>query len=406
VGQSGNGYPQAPPAAPPITRVNVGGNVSNGAAPPQPSMLDIYNKFRAVNPTPGADALDRLAEAYSNNGYKVDRPMYNGVQSGNELNINGQKTKFTVGDVGGANTGWYTWGTDDSAPGGKGAGYRTSIPAGSKYTPLSGSQTFDVAGGTAYLNQINHSIGGGDLTQDQLNEAAQIAGYQPGQPLTGDQLNKVVAEMYRRAGKDPNAGAVATNDDTTGNLDGGKAGSLGHGEFFASSGATANPANPAGPGGSDLTNYLLGRGTGKITDDSMPNLQVGADTPIVKSQTDAFRAEATRNSRNFLSRAAEQGGPNANMDAVSRSQSEKVGQSTSQFEAQAMANEIQARRQEIMQTLQLGTQYLTAQQQMALQRELAQLNYQLQTTLQSNDLAERGYEFDVNDQFRNSPLYG
>jgi len=61
--------------------------------------------------------------------------------------------------------------------------------------------------------------------------------------------------------------------------------------------------------------------------------------------------------------------------------------------------------------------FLTAQQQMQLQEELAKMDVQLrqyqfgqsqgqQESQFTRDLSERGYEYDTTDQFRNSPLYG
>lgn len=52
-----------------------------------------------------------------------------------------------------------------------------------------------------YLNRTNRGLGGQDLTPAQLNEAAQFIGYNNGGSVTGAQLNQLVAEMFRRAGR-------------------------------------------------------------------------------------------------------------------------------------------------------------------------------------------------------------
>ena len=121
--------------------------------------------------------------------------------------------------------------------------------------------------------------------------------------------------------------------------------------------------------------------------------------------------------KNYLSGAAERGGQNANLDAEARSASEKAGQNTAGFQAQLMQQELSSRRAEIQQALQGAQGLLTAEQAMKLQDELAHLNTALSAwgTTQSlganesqfaRQLAERGYEYDSDNQFRNSPLYG
>lgn len=96
---------------------------------PQPSAADVYGMVRSGKyygteggANPSANALDNLMNAYAAYGYKVDRPTYNGVPSGNELTVNGQKLKFTVGDVGQPGTSWYDWGSNDQNGGGGGGG--------------------------------------------------------------------------------------------------------------------------------------------------------------------------------------------------------------------------------------------------------------------------------------------
>ncbi len=155
-------------------------------------------------------------------------------------------------------------------------------------------------------------------------------------------------------------------------------------------GSMTTPNLPKSQEASDLYNYLMGRakeGTG-----------VDASDPNIKASTDAFRANEDRQVRNDLSSLAEGGGAYANLSGAARSEAEKGAQATSTFEAQAIQHERDARRQEIQQALQLGTNLLTTEQQQALQLELQQLNAQSNEFQQLRDLQERGFEFGVNRQ--------
>lgn len=176
------------------------------------------------------------------------------------------------------------------------------------------------------------------------------------------------------------------------------AGSAGGGQFSAISGQS-----------SDLYNLLMKRAT--------QSLDVNPSDPIIKGQTDAFNAQQQRDSKNYLSTVAEKQGANANISAETRIAGEQVGQNTSAFEAQLMGQELATRRQEIQQALSGAAGFLTSQQQMALQEELAQLNItqrQWETKMglgqQESEfarrLAQQGYEFDATDAYRNSPLVG
>lgn len=145
------------------------------------------------------------------------------------------------------------------------------------------------------------------------------------------------------------------------------------------------------------------------------SLQVDPNDPVIKAQTDAYRAEQTRAARNLMAEQAERGGANSNQDATQRSATEKAAQATAGFQGTLMANEVAARRQEIQAALSGQQGILTAEQQMALQQELANLDVKLrsyqfgqsqnqQESQFGRTLAERGFEFDTNSQFANSPL--
>jgi hypothetical protein len=102
--------------------------------------------------------------------------------------------------AGAGGTGWAWQDTGAEAPGGP-ATAPTPTTTPTPYAPLPPTQSGTVADAAAYLNKINRTLGGGDLTPEQLAEAGRLVGYVDGQPVTGAQLNTIVAEMYRRAGK-------------------------------------------------------------------------------------------------------------------------------------------------------------------------------------------------------------
>jgi hypothetical protein len=136
------------------------------------------------------------------------------------------------------------------------------------------------------------------------------------------------------------------------------------GSFIGSS-ATLTNGVPAGISG-ELYRLLLDRARqGTAIDRSNPN---------VRAQADAFSAQQERAQRNYLADLAESSGPLANLRGEQRMAAERAGQASGAFEAQLMGREIEARRQEIQAALTELRGMLTADQQMALQRELASLN--------------------------------
>lgn len=124
------------------------------------------------------------------------------------------------------------------------------------------------------------------------------------------------------------------------------------------------------PQDSTLYDMLMGKAN--------QSLKVDPNDPIIANQVNAYRAEQDRGVKNYLSSAAEKGGPNNNMDAAARSANEKAGQATSGMQAQLMQNELNSRRQEIQQALQEQGSLLSQQDQIALQRELGLINSSIQ----------------------------
>lgn len=175
----------------------------------------------------------------------------------------------------------------------------------------------------------------------------------------------------------------------------------------------------AGAGGSVISGAL---GTGdanslyaQLMARANQSLTPDKNDPVIRAQTDAFNAQRTLGDRNTLASLAEQSGANGNLNAATRAAGEASGQAGSQFQAGLMANEVTARRNEIQQALSGAQGLLTAEQAMSLQEEMARLDRaqqesQFGRTLAENEsqfgrnLGQRGYEFDINDQYRNSPV--
>lgn len=164
-----------------------------------------------------------------------------------------------------------------------------------------------------------------------------------------------------------------------------------HGVAGAGSGA-GSLLRPFGSGiDSSQSNNLFSL----LMDRAKQSLNVNRNDPAIRRQVDAYGATQDRARRSFLQDLAEQGGPNANISAETRSSAEKAGQNTAGFEGQIMQQEINARRQEIMSALSGAQGLLTAEQQMALQEELQQMS-----------LAQNAYQFDTNQEYLRSPVAG
>lgn len=144
-------------------------------------------------------------------------------------------------------------------------------------------------------------------------------------------------------------------------------------------GAGAAAGGVLGQRSDDLFHLLMGRAKQSETVD--PN------DPVIKAQTDAYSANNQRAQRSYLTDAAEKGGPNANLEGVSRSMAEQGAQATGGLQASLMNNELTARRQEIQNALQESGSLLTADQQLQLQRELGLIdsNIRQQGVTSGND---------------------
>lgn len=128
-----------------------------------------------------------------------------------------------------------------------------------------------------------------------------------------------------------------------------------------------------------------------LLDRSKQSLKVDPNDPIIQAQLQPFTAMQQQQARNAEAAMAERQGPYGNMDAETRYANEQVGQNTSAFQGQLLQGELSARRQEIQDALTSMQAFLTDEQKMALQKQLAELD----NALEYARLHETGREFDA-----------
>lgn len=116
-----------------------------------------------------------------------------------------------------------------------------------------------------------------------------------------------------------------------------------------------------------LYNTLMGRASQSL------NINPQTDANI-RTQADPYAASVERDRRAYMNDTAEKKGPLANLQGEERLSHEKAGQASGLFESQLVGREMQSRRDEIAQALQLQAGMLSQDQQLAMQRELAQLD--------------------------------
>ncbi len=167
------------------------------------------------------------------------------------------------------------------------------------------------------------------------------------------------------------------------------------------------------PGGAPGAGGVAGGGAGGGTASSLQDPRASAlfdllmkratqsenidrNDPIVRSQSDAFNAQGQQARRDYLASEAEKAGPYGNQSSEERRSAEELGKSSGAFEAQAIANQQNARRQEIEQALSGAAGFLTQEQQMALTEELQKLNLAQQESQFGRNLGQTAYEFDTN----------
>ena len=132
----------------------------------------------------------------------------------------------------------------------------------------------------------------------------------------------------------------------------------------------------------NLYNTWLGR--------SQQATAVDRNDPNIRMQSDAYRANEDRASRNYISDLAESSGPLANLRGEQRMSAERVGQRTGAFEAELVGRELTNKRNEIAQALNAMGATLSADQQAGLQRELAIIDQSIKE--RGLDLQGRGLD--------------
>ena len=101
--------------------------------------------------------------------------------------------------------------------------------------------------------------------------------------------------------------------------------------------------------------------------------QIDPNDPNIKQQTEPYAAAQERSRRDYLADLAESEGSLANLRGEQRLASERAGQNVGMFQAELIGRELTARRDEIKHALDSLRGQLTADQTLALQKELAYL---------------------------------
>jgi hypothetical protein len=178
-------------------------------------------------------------------------------------------------------------------------------------------------------------------------------------------------------------------------------------KLFSHSSSSSGPAYA--DKASELFNMLMAR--------ARQSTAVDPNDPTIRAQADAFSAAQTRSGRQYLQQLAESKGAGGNIGAEARMTAEKGAQASAANEGALMGHELDSRRQEIMQALAQAGQFMTAQQQLSLQEELAGLNAAVQkygidtnngqyyaglnsqNSQFDRNLSQRAYEYDTTDNY-------
>lgn len=150
---------------------------------------------------------------------------------------------------------------------------------------------------------------------------------------------------------------------------GGGSGAGGAGAPGSGAGLGTGAGLPGGDGGmrDQLVKLLMERAGQSLHIDA-------ANDPNIRAQSDPYAASVERMRRNYLADQAERQGPNANLTGEQRVTAEKAGQDIGLHESTLVGQEIAAKRAEIAHALDSERGMLTAEQQLALQKELTYLD--------------------------------
>ena len=159
-------------------------------------------------------------------------------------------------------------------------------------------------------------------------------------------------------------------------------------------GSGSGSVKGAGATRNSLMDYLMGRVN--------QSLAINRNDPVIRQQADAFDAQGQKARRDFLGDVAEQNGPynSGALMGQARMSAEALGKSVGSFEAMLMQKELDARRLEIQNALNGAIGMISEQERNDLTRELGRLDNALAYARLNQD----AYQFDINDEFRRSPL--
>lgn len=187
----------------------------------------------------------------------------------------------------------------------------------------------------------------------------------------GGNLEAAIQNIVRHY--DYRAGSERTGDrpDAQGGRADGGGGSAGSG---GTAGWIPPPSSPAAPALQERNDTLWQL----LMERARQSRGVDRNDPLIRAQADAYAAQEERARRNYLADLAERQGALANLRGEQRMAAERMGQRVGAFEAQLLAQELEARRAEIAHSLDRLSGLLTADQEQQLRRELAFLEDALQ----------------------------
>lgn len=245
----------------------------------------------------------------------------------------------------------------------------------------------------AQLNQANAAPGSTpfDTLTDEYNTTLGLTGQGPGNGYDWGQYDPSRTKIY-----EPGADLRYINDVNGQQVAGWQA----HPDTPSGGDGTMGPFSPITPTSGwspdPRTNDLYNMLNTEATQNPIPS----PNDPVIKAQTNAYNAQATRDMRNYVNELAERGGPNANLGAQGMQAAEQVAQGAGQFQGTLMQNELNARRQQIQDALTGMGNLLSDQQRMQLQNQLAIMD----NLLGQASLEQGAYQFDTTNANNTSPL--
>ena len=221
-----------------------------------------------------------------------------------------------------------------------------------------------------YQGYFNQLFPGGNVTPQELAaKSAELAkvGITIHKSTSGDNIRLPNGQLVDVIG---DAGPTsASRNLKTWQVEGAGGGGFGGGGSSAGSSFSSSSSGISGipsGAGTELYNMLLSR--------AKQGTAIDSNDPNIRQQVDPYSAQVEREKRNYLADTAERRGPLANLQGEARLASERAGQASGLFEAQLIGRELQSRRDEIAQALESMRGMLSQEQQLAMQRELSQLD--------------------------------